>query len=129
MNLAGTSTDAPMPRGQSRHDFLWPNAGMREFAWLLFPRVGDLQARLLGALDQMLTPRSVKFAIGSPKTLVHGVPDHLSGSGDMLAHEIAGAPGVAALKRREDQRMFLHRFAPARLRKNRLVAGATDAGD
>ena len=57
------------------------------------------------------------------------VSDHLSSSGDMLAHEISGAPGVAALKRREDQRMFLHRFAPARLRKNCLVTGTTNAGD
>ena len=84
---------------------------------------------LVGPLDQMLTPKSVKFAISSPKTLVHGVSDHFARPRDMLAHEIAGAPGVAALECREDQRMFLHRFAPARLRKNCLVAGATDAGD
>jgi hypothetical protein len=52
------------------------------------------------ALDQR--SRQIDQMISSPKTLVHGVPDDLSSAGDMLSHEIAGAPSVAALKRGED---------------------------
>ena len=93
------------------------NVKESNLALLGFPknsRAPEAAAKVAGQWSQTTfsIPRLPAGALylGSAKPLIHRGSDHLAGSGDMLAHEIAGAPGVAALERGEDQRMFLHRF-------------------
>ena len=97
MNLAGKPAAAPC-RAVNRDMISIAERGNARLWLAAVSTHRRFASSLVGALNQMLMPKSVKFAIGSPKTLVHGVSDHFARSCDMLAHEIAGAPGVAAFE-------------------------------
>ena len=48
MNLAGKPAAAPC-RAVNRDMISIAERGIRDFGWLLFPRIGDLQVRLWGS--------------------------------------------------------------------------------